>query len=105
MSNEEFEPAARLLEENAPNDWCKLCAHYRYHDGLMDIKVFFKKSLQEDWSIFDTGGFDLMDFFDEYRSKTHHLAENPWSGIRVTVDKTRKIEVDFEYHKQDIFSR
>lgn len=97
MSNQEFEAAVNLLLEKAPEDWFELQVRYQCFDGAMKIKTYSKNEESQDWNSFNFGGFDLMDFFDNYRSVTHPKLDEPWSVLTLSVDKDLVVEVEYGY--------
>lgn len=102
MSNQEFKEAVNLLLQKAPKGWSELQVRYQYFDGATKIKAYCKSDENRDWKAFNFGGFDLMDFFDDYRAKSHSKLDNPWSVLVLTVGKDQSVKVEYEYGDPDV---
>lgn len=101
MDND-FKAAADMMVANAPEDWFKLSACYKYFDGAMALETFYIKQESPDWEYFNYYDDDLLDFFDDYRDKNHAQLDNPWSVITLTVNADQSIGVEFGYGDPDV---
>lgn len=102
MSNQEFKTAINLLLKKAPENWSELQVRYQYFDGAMKIKTYSRVNDKQDWQPFNFGSFDLMDFFDNYRSKSHPKLDKPWSVLILTVHKDHSAKIEYEYGDPNI---
>lgn len=85
---EEFRPVVNWVLRYAPKEWEQLKFTYAYYKQIGQIHVYSKNAASDTWAPFSTSGFEMHDFFDAYRARTHPTMAKPWTAIIVLVSKT-----------------
>src|SRR5437762_1625035 len=77
---EEFRPAVNWILRYAPKEWTQLKFTYAYYDQLGVTHAYAKSGASDTWAVISHSDFEMHDFFDTYRAKTHPTMAKPWTA-------------------------
>lgn len=109
MSTAEFAPLIAILLTLAPPNWVEMRATYRYDQAarMSDVTTHaVTTASNQQWVQVGHTTFDMMDFFDTYRAKTHAGMAKPWTSVTVTVKRGgSEPMLEFGYEVLDLTQR
>ncbi len=82
---EEFRPVVNWMQRLAPKRWSRLKFTYSFYDGLGVIHAYAMTSGSSAWKALSHSDFEMHDFFDAYRNRTHPSMVKPWAAVIVLV--------------------
>ncbi len=93
-----------LIIINAPEDWKELYVIGLNHDDVMKIETFSRSGTGTEWSKYDSGGFELFDWFEEFIEIVNKAENADLKSVKFSLDRTGKIKGKLGYDPVDALS-
>lgn len=93
-----------LIAPNAPEGWNELYVIGLYHDDVMKIETFSRMEGDTEWQKYDGGGFDLLDWFEEFAEIVNKAEESGLKSIKFSLEQSGKLNGKFGYDPVDALS-
>jgi len=95
---EHYDALGQLLFDTSPPEWEELNAVCVFHDGAMRTFSYFRSCSIDNWKHYDSGSFELMDWFEAFHKECLISENNDRKVAKVSIKKPMhmKIKLDHE---------